>query len=923
MPRRPPGDRRHGGAGGQRKRLAVACAALFLASCANLVDAATPHPDAQHQTRAAEPLAQINRQVAADDLDDAARDWAAGAHTVVQPGSIKSHPNDPYNPYKNSIESSPPLPGGDGDDVPELDPHQHKPQKHTTYNTHRYDNIVIPNDASALATFAPAQSVRAPPAGLRPSAPSAPGATGLASPPSARSLADWEVEDFVLLATVDGDLYASDRKTGQPRWHLEVEHPMVETAHHRANVSTLDDDFHPVDHYVWAVEPGRDGNIYVWIPSAPEPALLNTGLTMKKLVEDLSPHAPEDPPVAYLGEKKTAMVTLDAATGRVLKWFGTSGSQVNDAESCFRPNALYEEEECSSTGTITLGRTEYTVGIQRRDGRPIATLKYNEWVLNTYDNDLLQQYNMPSDLWYITSQHDGSVYGFSHRNVGIPGMNEDDMLKPLFKSQFPSPVARVFDVCRASGSTAESNGDSELIILPQPPPPAHDAAAAYERRNNVFLNRTEDGAWYALSGQAYPLITNAAPAKIQHPDSWHLRQAIDGLTPDQFARALVGTHQLDMVDGGQHEPPTLPPGQLPPPGIEDSQSPLPELIDDAAGPSKIVSRVQTFKEIAASRIMAWVMNEVWIPIFVILVIVYQKELRRQCRRLTSRRYWTETGWLGKRFSSEADSDSETEDKASEPASGQLPEEPSQPESSPPESSPPEPVGGQAETSLLQPVPEGVVEPRGAEPPGIDVTEPQPEGPNSDTTASPPAIGRSESLSSESPPAEEKPPQANGDTNGVLVPGTPGEKKKKAHRGRRGGVKHRKKDKEQDKEQDKDQDKERDASRSRNRGRDPISAVEDAVDKVIRLREPAKLEPDVHTMPDDMQSVAGPIIRMGNIEVDMNDQLGTGSNGTLVFAGKFDGRVVAVKRMLIQFYDIASQETKLLRESDDHPNGEYP
>jgi serine/threonine-protein kinase/endoribonuclease IRE1 len=62
--------------------------------------------------------------------------------------------------------------------------------------------------------------------------------------------------------------------------------------------------------------------------------------------------------------------------------------------------------------------------------------------------------------------------------------------------------------------------------------------------------------------------------------------------------------------------------------------------------------------------------------------------------------------------------------------------------------------------------------------------------------------------------------------------------------------------------------------------------------------------------------------MGNIEVNTDEQLGTGSNGTLVFAGKFDGRAVAVKRMLIQFYDIASQETRLLRESDDHPNGRF-
>ena len=34
---------------------------------------------------------------------------------------------------------------------------------------------------------------------------------------------------------------------------------------------------------------------------------------------------------------------------------------------------------------------------------------------------------------------------------------------------------------------------------------------------------------------------------------------------------------------------------------------------------------------------------------------------------------------------------------------------------------------------------------------------------------------------------------------------------------------------------------------------------------------------------------------------------------------FDGRNVAVKRMLMEFYDIASHEVGLLQESDDHHN----
>ncbi|ORZ12753.1 kinase-like domain-containing protein [Absidia repens] len=48
-------------------------------------------------------------------------------------------------------------------------------------------------------------------------------------------------------------------------------------------------------------------------------------------------------------------------------------------------------------------------------------------------------------------------------------------------------------------------------------------------------------------------------------------------------------------------------------------------------------------------------------------------------------------------------------------------------------------------------------------------------------------------------------------------------------------------------------------------------------------------------------------------------LGYGSHGTVVYKGIFDGRAVAVKRLLIDFYDVAYQEVKLLQESDDHPN----
>ncbi|CCH41635.1 Serine/threonine-protein kinase [Wickerhamomyces ciferrii] len=48
-------------------------------------------------------------------------------------------------------------------------------------------------------------------------------------------------------------------------------------------------------------------------------------------------------------------------------------------------------------------------------------------------------------------------------------------------------------------------------------------------------------------------------------------------------------------------------------------------------------------------------------------------------------------------------------------------------------------------------------------------------------------------------------------------------------------------------------------------------------------------------------------------------LGYGSYGTMVYKGTFQNRDVAVKRMLIEFYDVASHEINLLTESDDHSN----
>ncbi|XP_075231687.1 serine/threonine-protein kinase/endoribonuclease IRE1-like [Lycorma delicatula] len=61
------------------------------------------------------------------------------------------------------------------------------------------------------------------------------------------------------------------------------------------------------------------------------------------------------------------------------------------------------------------------------------------------------------------------------------------------------------------------------------------------------------------------------------------------------------------------------------------------------------------------------------------------------------------------------------------------------------------------------------------------------------------------------------------------------------------------------------------------------------------------------------------VRVGKITFHMKNVLGKGCEGTFVFRGEFDGRAVAVKRLLPECFTVADREVCLLRESDMHAN----
>ncbi|KAG5925677.1 hypothetical protein E4U42_004051 [Claviceps africana] len=760
------------------------------------------------------------------------------------------------------------------------------------------DHILVPDDASALATSALASSAVRAPDTLR----QWPGnylAHGSAPPQIARSLEDWEVEDFVLLATVDGDLFANDRRTGINRWHLNIDQPMVETIHHRASTSVLDDDYLPVDHYIWAIEPNRDGGVYIWTPE-PDSSPRDTGLSMKKLVE-ISPYEEEHTSIVYVGTKKTTMITIDAGTGHILKYFGPDASHSNDAESCLRPNALLDKasEECSSIGTITLGRTEYSVVISRKDGKRIATLRYSEWTPNTRDNDLSHQYQVTKDSRYITTQHDGKVYSFDYART--------DMIGPLFSQKFNVPVARVFDVCRPGDAAADSN--PHLVVLPQPAMPSQNEDMAQKRINSVFLNRTEEGSWYALSGTAYPLIIGAPPAKASMASWWDQTASWDSLTEAKVSNALVGTHSLGNLRGRIGYIPTLPGREFSSePGDPENDSVLPNERPSDFGQPTMVDKVKSLPQTAADSVVEFIRNPIPLIIIFIALIYNLKKVKAWYRRLRNGGslrdvfLYPKTDFSSKKNFQRADNVDNTMDSSEISELASRFSVSNKQDSDSAEVLAVSDVDGQKEVVIEagRRISAQAETKEGRKKDGDDDDNGNDSGSINESVkrSRSPGSGSDETQTQEgksSPVADASPAAAS--------PVAP--EKKKARRGRRGGVKHR---------------KGRPGGASQSRDDEALSGtVDDAVNHAKRLCNDAKVEADVVTVASDMQAISGSVIRMGSIEVNTDEHLGTGSNGTLVFGGKFDGREVAVKRMLIQFYDIAVRETNLLRESDDHPN----
>lgn len=706
-------------------------------------------------------------------------------------------------------------------------------------------------DASALQTLALAGSgraVRAPP--NQASSTSA----GLASQLHARSLQDWEVEDFVLLATVDGTIHARDRKTGAARWALEVpSSPLVESIYHRANRSSFDET-QPEDDFLWIVEPSQDGSLYIYSPG-PDAGLQKLGLTVKQLVDE-TPYSGVEPAVTYTARKETTLYTIDARTGSILRVFSSRGP-FTPGQECRKVDGDLDPEECEATsGTLVLGRVEYAVAIQNTEtGDPICTLKYSEWTPNNRDMDLQSQYIRTMDQSHVYSMHDGVVLGFDHSRMD----------RPRYTQRFPSPVARVFDVVRPANKDA-LDVSTPLVLLSQPlQPPDPDYGTLDDRDMRVFIDSTNAGGWFALSEETYPLVTGrASMAQVYDKDFFRRgQQSLMRLTPRQQRDALAGVHSLN----GPHIVPPIP---------RIAGSATTELSNDT--PREVLRSPSELALPPALR-HSTIIRKSWdnaLDIVVTLILLFIGTFiyfnSHHIRDLAKQKL-----------------DIKNLINSNEKASLSTPATPL--------------IGGPSDIKRASTPPQQVsdvtVNMHVAGTPDEDTT-PRPSRDHSAST--PGSVPRVQIREPSRGPEDEEADDPNNQE-----PDKPA-KKKGRQRGTRGGKAHKRRKKP-----------------SAEQGTVDQSASADQADQVVeqvnRLAPQPRLEPDVQltrTVSNEISEMDG-VIRIGRLEVFTDVVLGHGSHGTVVYRGTFDGRNVAVKRMLMEFYDIASHEVGLLQESDDHHN----
>ncbi|GAV53948.1 hypothetical protein ZYGR_0AK04500 [Zygosaccharomyces rouxii] len=401
-----------------------------------------------------------------------------------------------------------------------------------------------------------------------------------------RTLEEVSLAGILLATDVEGGLHALNRDNGQLLWSIDSSHtkPLIQVIEPpRAQTKeTL------------IIEPYGEGNIYYFnvyqglqkLPVSIAQLIASSPMHLKTdvVVDDLGTVV-EDEKI-YTGSRSTAMYVIDATKGDILSAFGpgTENKKYTEDSDVCTTRGL-EPEGCKNA--IVIGKATYHLGIHSRDGATY-NVTYSSWQQNTLDTPLSSLSSLTGDNTYIASFRDRSLLA----------INADFKIAKWVSSNFPGIINGIFDVF-----TDETAGDN--IIIPHRFTSPDDASFP---RGKVFLSQIENESWFALSGENYPSLVEAAPtSKYSLSEKWRAPSLF--YNEELFATAITGVHTLQnrkfeqISDTSPSRKPLISVQEKEPLLLEPSTSNLPlELEDDNTSHNAVLEIYISPEELEAYRL---------------------------------------------------------------------------------------------------------------------------------------------------------------------------------------------------------------------------------------------------------------------------------------------------------------------------------
>ncbi|QRW13496.1 Serine/threonine-protein kinase [Ceratobasidium sp. AG-Ba] len=344
---------------------------------------------------------------------------------------------------------------------------------------------------------------------------------------------DVRLADIVLAASIDGHFHALNRTDGELLWSMTDDlaytqsprDPNTESApaissqsllynlvrsDHRSLVDPALAHDYDDDRETYIVEP-QTGDIFVLVPDSEgerdrEMAVERLGYSVPQLVE-LSPFKPPgDHERVFIGKKTTSLISLDLLTGRILSVYGERCAWDHEEAEMEGPvdvDALLDDLDGTREMPkkqrpveVVIGRTDYHVSV-RMNGKVVQELSYTKYGPDGVHRALQAAWTRSPDSTYFQPSPDNKLYTFANGQL------------KRYENTYPLVVA-VFDAVILPGKR-------NPILLLQPTPKLSDLSAAWTANSMdipsvTYVGRIDDSL-FALGHVNYPLVIFTPPDK--------------------------------------------------------------------------------------------------------------------------------------------------------------------------------------------------------------------------------------------------------------------------------------------------------------------------------------------------------------------------------------------------------------------------